>query len=378
MECSQSNIELVIIEKNITNHNNQKSTSLMFTKRSLIRSITCILKKLHAGYFRISLSFGGQALLWKTLIDPTNDTSKSRHVLSMLPSSVFIVLWSMSLFILALLSLLYLLRCLFFFKMVKEEFLHHVGVNYLFAPWISWFLLLQSAPFIAPKTITYLILWWVFTVPVVVLDVKIYGQWFTKGKRSFLTTVANPTSHLSVIGNLIGAQAAAEMGWKESAVCLFSLGMVHYLVLFVTLYQRLSGGDRLPALLRPVFFLFFAAPGVASLAWESIVGDFDTLSKMLFFLSLFLFMSLVCRPALFKRSMRRFNVAWWAYSFPVTVLAMASTNYAQQVKGTVSHILMLILLALSVLVSFSLTLFTLLNSKMLLPDNDPIASILIV
>jgi len=298
MECatqniSKSNIELVIIGKNTTNHNNQKSTSLMVTKRSLIRSLTCILKKLHAGYFRISLSLGGQALLWKTLIDPTNDTSKSRHVLSMLPSSVFIVLWSMSFCILALLSLLYLLRCLFFFKMVKEEFLHHVGVNYLFAPWISWFLLLQSAPFIAPKTTTYLILWWVFTVPVVVLDVKIYGQWFTKGKRSFLTTVANPTSHLSVIGNLVGAQAAAEMGWKESAMCLFSLGMVHYLVLFVTLYQRLSGGDRLPALLRPVFFLFFAAPGVASLAWESIVGDFDTLSKMLFFLSLFLFMSLV-------------------------------------------------------------------------------------
>ncbi|KAJ1401331.1 Voltage-dependent anion channel [Sesbania bispinosa] len=222
--------------------------------------------------------------------------------------------------------------------MVKAEFLHHVGVNYLFAPWISWLLLLQSAPFVAPKTATYLILWWLFAVPVVALDVKIYGQWFTKGKR-FLSTVANPTSQLSVIGNLVGAQAAAHMGWKESAVCLFSLG---------------------------------DAPGVASLAWESIVGAFDTLSKMLFFLSLFLFMSLVCRPTLFRRSMRRFNVAWWAYSFPVTVLALASTDYAQEVKGTISHILMLLLLALSVLVSFALTVFTLLNSKMLLPDNDPL------
>jgi tellurite resistance protein TehA-like permease len=77
--------------------------------------------------------------------------------------------------------------------------------------------------------------------------------------------------------------------------------------------------------------------------------------------------------------MRRFNVAWWAYSFPVTVLAMASTNYAQQVKGTVSHILMLIFLALSVLVSLSLTVFTLINSRMLLPDNyHPTASLLIV
>jgi tellurite resistance protein TehA-like permease len=279
----KSNIEL-IEKNNTTNHNNShKSTSLIVT----------ILKKFHAGYFRISLSFGGQALLWKTLIiEPTKDTSTSRHVLHTLPSSVFIVLWSLSLFILTLLSILYLLRCLYFFKMVKSEFLHHVGVNYLFAPSISWLLLLQSSPFIAPKTITYLILWWLFAVPMVVLDVKIYGQWFTKGKR-FLTTAANPTSQLTVIGNLVGTQAAAQMGWKESAVCMFSLGMVHYLVLFVTLYQRLSGGDRLPVLLRPVFFLFFAAPGVASLAWESIVGDFDTFSKMLFFLSLFLFMSLV-------------------------------------------------------------------------------------
>ncbi|KAK6278017.1 hypothetical protein POUND7_018340 [Theobroma cacao] len=200
---------------------------------------------------------------------------------------------------------------------------------------------------------------------------ELYGQWFTKGKK-FLSTVANPTSQILVIGNLVGAQAAANMGWKESAVCLFSLGMVHYLVLLVTLYQRFSGSDRLPAMLRPVFFLFFAAPSVASLAWESITGAFDSASKMLFFLSLFLFTSLVCRPALFSRSMRRFNVAWWAYSFPLTVLALASTEYAEEVKGSIAHLLMLLLLALSVLVSLGLTVFTLLNTKILLPDNDPI------
>ncbi|CAN1824214.1 S-type anion channel SLAH4 [Linum perenne] len=260
---------------------------------------------------------------------------------------------------------------MFFSNMVKSEFSNHVAVNYLFAPWISWLLLLQSAPFLPPQTsLSYLVLWWVFAAPIVALDVKIYGQWFTKGKR-FLSTVANPTSQLSVIGNLVGAQAAANMGWKESAVCLFSLGMVHYLVLFVTLYQRLSGGNRIPAMLRPVFFLFFAAPSVASLAWKSIVGGFDTTSKMLFFLSLFLFTSLIFRPALFKRSMRRFSVAWWAYSFPLTVLALASAEYAREVKGSVSHALMFILLIVSVVVILALFAFTLFNTKMLLPDDDP-------
>ncbi|GMI91301.1 SLAC1 homologue 1 [Hibiscus trionum] len=351
----------------------QSSLSTIFPRR-VKHSISSILTKFHAGYFRISLSLGGQALLWKTLIGPTHDKSTLRHVVRMFHPTAFLVLWSFALFILILLSLLYILRCFFYFKMVKAEFLHHVGVNYLFAPWISWFLLLQSAPFVAPNTTSYLVLWWFFAVPVVALDVKIYGQWFTKGKK-FLSTVANPTSQISVIGNLVGAQAAASMGWKEIAVCLFSLGMVHYLVLLVTLYQRFSGSDRLPAMLRPVFFLFFAAPSVASLAWESITGAFDIASKMLFFLSLFLFTSLVCRPALFKRSMRRFSVAWWAYSFPLTILALASTEYAEEVKGSIPHLLMFLLLALSVLVSLGLTVFTLLNTRMLLPDNDPISGL---
>lgn len=258
------------------------------------RSVSSILTRFHAGYFRITFSLGGQALLWKILIE-TNDPH-DRTVLLRLPRSVctimLILVWAISLLILIFFSFFFILRCFFRFKMMKSEFLHHVGVNYLFAPWISWLLLLQSAPFISPSNFSYIILWWIFAVPIVVLDVKIYGQWFTKGKR-FLTAVANPTSQLSVIGNLVGARAAAKMNWQEVSVFLFSLGMVHYLVLFVTLYQRLSGGDRLPAMLRPVFFLFIAVPSMASLTWDSIAGSFDTVSKMLFFLSLFIFISLV-------------------------------------------------------------------------------------
>lgn len=236
---SQSQIELTIVPtptiRTIATKNNQHSLLIVVVRR-IKESLRSILSRFHAGYFRISLSLGGQALLWKTLIEPidVDDTDTIRHVLRMFHPTAFLALWFLALVTLILLSFLYILRCLFFTKMVKVEFLNHVGVNYLFAPWISWLLLLQSAPFVAPKEVSYLVLWWIFAVPVVALDVKIYGQWFTKGKK-FLSTVANPTSQISVIGNLVGAQAAANMGWKECAVCLFSLGMVHYLVLFVTL-----------------------------------------------------------------------------------------------------------------------------------------------
>ncbi|KAL8136847.1 hypothetical protein V2J09_002848 [Rumex salicifolius] len=354
---------------NINPRERNRSHSCIHYKRSFLSTLA----RLHAGYFRMSLSFGGQALLWKILSQPSpSDDISLLHIFQFLPSMSFLLLWILSVSILTMLSILYILRCFFHFHLVKAEFTDHVGVSYLFAPWISWLLLLQSAPvWVSPQTTIYLVLWWVLTVPIIALDVKLYGQWFTTERR-FLANLANPTNHVSVLGNLVAAQASALMGWKEIAVCMFSLGMAHYLVLFVTLYQHLSGGNRLPAMLRPVFFLFFAVPSMSSVAWSSISGSYDTASKMLFFLSLFLFASLACRPNLFKKSMRKFNIAWWAYSFPLTFLALASSEYAREVKGRLAPGLMIILSGLSVIIFLGLTLFTVLNSTKLLKENDPI------
>ncbi|XP_075507809.1 S-type anion channel SLAH4-like [Primulina tabacum] len=347
-------------------------TMLKGTLTSSSNLVILILTRIHAGYFRISLSLGWQALLWKILLHPSQSSPITFQVPKLYYSTILTIIWAFSLFTLVLLSLLYGLRCILRFNLVQAEFMHHVGVNYFFAPWISWILILESAPFVTPKHVYFVVLWWFFVVPIVILDLKIYGQWFTKGKN-ILTAVANPTSQLSVIGNLVGARAAAKMGWREVSTFLFSLGTVHYLVLFVTLYQRLSGGDRLPAMLRPVFFLFFAAPSVASLAWYSIAGRFDTPAKMLFFLALFLFASLICRPALFKKAMRRFNIAWWAYSYPITILALTAARYEQEVKTGVSHAIRLALSILSVLVLFGLLTFTAVNPKLLLPaEDDPL------
>ncbi|XP_076930093.1 S-type anion channel SLAH4-like [Bidens hawaiensis] len=358
-----SQIELTFTSTAI--HSNTHENTLILIKDLCF----LILSRCHAGYFRITLSLCCQTLLWKTLKDPPENPHTYRKILALFPSTAFLLLWSLSLLILASLSVLYILRCALFTNMVKTEYLNNIGVNYLFAPWISWLLLLQTAPFLTPKTYYYFYLWWVFVVPIFVLDVKIYGQWFTKGKR-ILSKVANPASQLSVVGNFVGARAAAQMGWKESAMVLFTLGMVHYMVVFVTLYQRLSGNTCLPTMLRPVMFLFIAAPSMASLAWDSISGTFDLLSKMLFYLSLFLFLSLVTRPNLFKNSMKKFNVVWWAYSYPLTVLALASTEYAQDTRSSFAHLLMLLLSALSVMVSVVLMIYTALNTDILLPPDD--------
>ncbi|KAK7348417.1 hypothetical protein VNO80_22973 [Phaseolus coccineus] len=332
-----------------------------------------ILTKLHAGYFFISLSFGAQALLWKSLSKHNKDSHSLWHGFNLMPSVAFLLLWCVSLFTAITLSLIYVLKCIFHFDMVKEEFSHHIGVNCMYAPWISWLLMLQSAPMIVHTTCYYQALCLAFSFVIFLIDVKLYGQWFTT-KRRFLSIVANPTSQVSVIGNLVSAQVIAEIGWKESAFLMFSLGLVSYLIIFITLYQRQSSGNQFPTVLRPAYFLFFAAPSMASLAWKSILGAFVTPSKMLLFLSLFLFMSQACRPAMFKKSMKRFNVTWWLYSFPLTFLGLACAQYAEDVKSDMASWLMLVICMVSVLIFIGLMIVTVLKIEMLLNKNSPIIS----
>ncbi|XP_071699913.1 S-type anion channel SLAH1-like [Rutidosis leptorrhynchoides] len=331
-----------------------------------------IITRINAGYFRICISFGSQALLWKILSEKTDIPPTFNNLFAKLPATAYFLIWCLTLCIFVSLTILYILKCIFHFNMVKAEFHHHVGVNYLFAPCISWLLLLQSSPsFIFENKYSCEYVWWPLIVPVIALDVKIYGQWFTTEKR-FLSMVANPTSQLSVIGNMVGAHVAVKMGWGESGICLFTLGMTHYLVIFITLYQRLSGNNHIPSRLRPVFFLFVATPSMAALAWRSINGDFDVLCKMLFFLSLFLFASLASRPVLFKKSVKRFSVAWWAFSFPLSFLALTSTAYAQEAKGAIPMGLALFLSVISVLVFLFLLVCSTLKMDSLL--RNPILS----
>ncbi|GLU23333.1 hypothetical protein SLE2022_393500 [Rubroshorea leprosula] len=81
---------------------------------------------------------------------------------------------------------------------------------------------------------------------------------------------------------------------------------------------------------------------------------------------------LICRPCMFKKSVKKFNVAWWAYLFPLTFLALASAEYAKEVKGHVATGLMFVLSILSVPVFIGLMLLSGANTDKLLHGNDPV------
>ncbi|XP_059661685.1 guard cell S-type anion channel SLAC1 [Cornus florida] len=279
------------------------------------------------GCFGICLGLSSQAILWRALA--TSPATKFLHITPF----INLALWLLALTVLLFVSITYTLKCIFYFEAVKREYFHPVRVNFFFAPWVVCMFLAIGAPsMIAPEPL-HPAIWCIFMAPIFFLELKIYGQWLSGGKRR-LSKVANPSSHLSVVGNFVGAILAAKVGWKEPAKFFWAVGFAHYLVVFVTLYQRLPTSEALPKELHPVYSMFIAAPSAASIAWETIYGEFDGLSRTCYFIALFLYVSLVVRINFFRGF--RFSVAWWSYTFPMTTASLATIKYAEQVPCVMS------------------------------------------
>ncbi|XP_059067191.1 guard cell S-type anion channel SLAC1-like [Cryptomeria japonica] len=203
-----------------------------------------------------------------------------------------------------------LLKYVFHFETVCMEYLDRVWVNYFFVPWIAAVLLRLGLPSSITPDKVHPLAFCLFVVPFSVLDLKIYCQWFVKGKRS-LSRVTNPSTYLS----------------------------------------RLSPDIALKRKISPVFFQFIAASSSASVAWVVVSGYFDKFSRMLLFLSLFLYLTLVMRVGFFRDSIWRFSVIWWAFTYPMTTTSVVTLKYAEEVKNLIVPTFAYILTCVSIIKS---------------------------
>ncbi|OVA01868.1 Voltage-dependent anion channel [Macleaya cordata] len=298
--------------------------------------------------FSICLGVNSQAILWKTLA--TSESMSFLHV----SLDVNLVLWCISVVLTYIVFFVYSLKLIFYFEAVRREYYHPIRVNFFFAPWVAFLFLALGVPPTLAKNLP-AALWYILMTPILCLELKIYGQWMSGGQRR-LSKVANPSNHLAIVGNFVGALLGSSMGLKEGPIFFFAVGLAHYMVLFVTLYQRLPTNETLPKELHPVFFLFVAAPSVASMAWARIQGTFDYGSRIAFFIALFLYCSLAVRINFFRGF--RFSLSWWAYTFPMTGASIATIKYANEVRNPLTQSLSVILSAISTFTVSSLLITT--------------------
>ncbi|KAF3786996.1 S-type anion channel [Nymphaea thermarum] len=267
--------------------------------------------------FGICLGLSSQAILWKTL-----SSAPSLTFLHVSPI-VNLVLWFASIAIVALISTIYTLKIIFYFEAVRREYYHPIRINFFFAPWIACLFLVMGLPPLLVKTVPPMA-WYFLMAPIFCLELNIYGQWMSGGRR--LSKVANPSNHLSIVGNFVGALLGATMGLKEGPLFFFAIGFAHYAVLFVTLYQRLPTNEKLPKELHP---------------------DLED-----------------C-PPLGSRVIGRFSLAWWAYTFPMTGASIATIKYTNEAPHAVNLALSIALSCISSVIVTSLLITTVIHAFVL-------------
>lgn len=263
-------------------------------------------------------------------------------------------IWVLGLSVLMLsgVALGYLAKALRHPAEVRAEWKHPVRIA--FFPAMSISLLLLATALVDPMPQVARVLWLVGTTAQGLLALAVIGAWI--GHRAFQPGHLTPAWFIPAVGNVIVPLAGARLGYVELSWLFFSGGLVFWLVLLTLVMNRLMFHDPLPGKMVPTLMILIAPPAVAFVSWLRLAGEVGAFGHIL--LSLAYVFALVVVTQLGKFRNMPFALSWWALSFPLAALSIASFAYAEAADSAAHRIIGAGVLALLVLVVAGLILRT--------------------
>ena len=208
---------------------------------------------------------------------------------------------------------------------VNGEWRHPVRLA--FFPAISIGLLLLAAgavehlPAIAPA------LWIAGFSLQSVLTLAVIATWI--GPRPFQLPQVGPAWFIPAVGNVVVPIAGVPLGFADLSWISFSAGMIFWLLLLALVFHRLVISEPLPPRLQPTLAILIAPPAVAFLSLIRLDPSADGAARLLGGMT-FVFAAIVATqlPRMLKAP---FSVAWWAMSFPLAALTLATMRYGEMI-----------------------------------------------
>ena len=263
------------------------------------------------------------------------------------------VIYYVALGMFVLVSLGYALKAIKYPAADSGEWHHPVRISFFPAISISLLLLATASlghipPIAEPMWLAGMLLQGVLTIAVV-------SAWI--GARSFQTGHLNPAWFIPAVGNVIVPLAGVQLGYTEISWYFMSVGLIFWVVLMTLVMNRLIFHDPLPGKLQPTLVILIAPPAVGMVAWLRLVGDVDSFARILLNGAyLFTLIVAVQLPRIVKLP---FAMSFWALSFPVAAVTIASFQYAIKTNSMAHQYIGTALLAVLVVIIAALVLRTL-------------------
>lgn len=259
-----------------------------------------------------------------------------------IPMSLWYTLYFVSCTILFISALIYFIRAVIYPAAVASDFHHPRFMNFFFLPVMIGALCILTTPPALRSLLQFRIGFYVLAAYQIILALYFNGDWlFGAHPTGFI----HPLVFMQTIGYFLTANIAAFAHLVDQGYAMLSVGLLFWLLVFITNFQHLS-----PALQKrserpqPTFFLFVAPPAQAalSLVLLSIAESqenkttllqinpstlsFPRLAQSMLYIDLFLYMLVLRLFPTFWTG--KFAVTWWAYIFPLSAAATATMwNY---------------------------------------------------
>lgn len=245
------------------------------------------------------------------------------------------------------LAAFYLLKLARHSSAVVKELRHPVRLSFFPTISISLILLGIGTLHVEPQLSFWL--WCAGTAAHLAFTLYVMDAWIHH--QHFEIHHINPAWFIPVVGNILVPIAGVRHGFMEISWFFFSIGLVFWLVLLTIILYRVIFHNPLPQRLVPTFFILIAPPAVGFISYVNLAGDVDNFARVLYYTGLFLTMLLAAQY--FRFAKLKFFLSWWAYSFPMAAITVASLvmySHTGLVLHWTASVLLLVVLSLIIAV----------------------------
>jgi tellurite resistance protein len=304
---------------------------------AIMNENTARLKNFPISWFAMIMGLAGFAIAW----------SRAEQIFG-LGFSVSPVLLGLSATLFVMVTGLYAAKAIKYPQEVMAEFKHPVKLA--FVPTFSIGLLLIATATLHVAPVVSFWLWTVGTSLHLVITLIVMSSWIHHTKYEIAHL--NPAWFIPVVGNILVPIAGVHHAPADVSWFFFSLGLFFWPVLTAAIINRLIFHGSLPERLLPTLFIFIAPPAVGFISWFNLVGEIDAFGRVLYFVGLFFTLLVMSQISYFTKI--KFFLSWWAYSFPIAAITIATLVMAKVTKLPFYSGLAVVLLALLTLIIIGL------------------------
>lgn len=229
------------------------------------------------------------------------------------------------------LTLMLILMLMYGYKIVRfpreviAELKHPIKMN--FVPTISISLLLLSIAFYGfgyAELSKYS--WGIGAVLQISLTYWVLYNWV---HHDFFTPEhSNPAWFIPIVGNIIVPIAGVHHAPVEVSWFFFSVGLIFWIIVKAILVNRIIFHTPLQERLIPTLFIFIAPPAVGFISYLALNDHaLNQFAMVLYFFGLAMTLLMLVSAGKFMRL--TFALSWWAFTFPLAAIAIASYQMAE-------------------------------------------------